>query len=59
MIISVEKEGEHIIFKNDGAELYDIEPLRCNGYPSIMECLEWKSWFTPEVKAQVEALLDV
>ena len=59
MIISVERDGKYIIFKNDGTEFYDIEPEKCNGYPSIMSCLETKQWFTPKVKAQVGALLDV
>lgn len=59
MDIKVEKDGKFIMFKNDGTEFYDIEPQRCNGFPTIMDCLETKTWFTPEVKSQVEALLDV
>ena len=59
MIISVEREGKHILFKNDGMEFYDIEPENCNGYQSIMSCLGTKQWFTPEVDEIVEALLDV
>jgi len=57
MAITVSFEENYLVFFKDGMEFYDIEPKGCNGYSSIMECLETKTWFTPEVKAQVEKLI--
>jgi hypothetical protein len=56
-MITVERDGDYIKFTNkDGYMFYDIDDYLIDGH---MYSLEEKTWFTPEVKAQVEALLDV
>lgn len=56
--MKVFEDDGYIVFSNDdGHEFYDIPTTK--NIEDMIYILEEKQWFTPEVKAQVESLLDV